>query len=190
MPEDAATYQPEPKARTIPANTWIVSAYEFRRHRSLEIAQRERDRLAAQVPYKTFTIYRLKSTLEPSDARRRRRLDRAPAHGDVRMGEPEAGGALHAEGQPEAPGSRGGGEDRETKRERECPTFRAGGVRWDIQAEKGVINQMQISGVVPRDGEPDDRSIRGLPAEVGLFPAARLHSFSEDGSHREWRMRR
>jgi hypothetical protein len=72
MTEAAAIFEAEqPVAQPSekpPANAWIVSAYKFRRHPTLQGAMGEADRLRAQLPHKSFRIYRVKGSLVPSDA--------------------------------------------------------------------------------------------------------------------------
>jgi hypothetical protein len=50
------------------SNRWIISDYNFRQHYKLKSATKELKRLQAAHPDKTFSIYRIKGRLQPSDA--------------------------------------------------------------------------------------------------------------------------
>ncbi len=85
------------------------------------------------------------------DDRGRERRDRAPADGDLWMGQPETGRGLHPQGQPQAPGRGRHASGRAgTKIGRRCPTRAGGAIQWDTQEQKAVINQRPKKGVVPR----------------------------------------
>jgi integrase len=64
--------------------------------------------------------------------------DRAAAHGIVRLGQPETGGAIYAQGQPRSPRSNRRAAARSTYAKQKCPTFADSGIRWDNQAKKAL----------------------------------------------------
>jgi hypothetical protein len=50
------------------ADRWIVSSHRFAQHKTEEIAQAEAERLRKLVPKKDFRVYRVKTTLQQSNA--------------------------------------------------------------------------------------------------------------------------
>lgn len=50
------------------ADRWIVSAWNFHEHGTLDAAEKEVERLSKLAPKKTFTIHRKKTTLKASNA--------------------------------------------------------------------------------------------------------------------------
>ena len=52
------------------SDRWIVTGFAFVQHDTLARAITERDRLAAKVPRRTFTIMRVKNTLPASESRK------------------------------------------------------------------------------------------------------------------------
>lgn len=51
------------------SDLWIVSAYKYTPHYSLEVAEMERDRLATLHGQKKFRVYRIKGTVRPSQSK-------------------------------------------------------------------------------------------------------------------------
>lgn len=50
------------------ADRWIVSAWKFKEHNTLEAAEKEVERLKTLAPKKTFVVHRKKTTLQASNA--------------------------------------------------------------------------------------------------------------------------
>lgn len=50
------------------ADRWIVSAWKFKEHSTLEAAEKEVERLRTLAPKKTFVVHRKKTTLQASNA--------------------------------------------------------------------------------------------------------------------------